>query len=116
MTVAAEAVTVTRYGTRVSPRFVPATVAELQRVGLFASLSGETLMRLADHTERIEISSGGRFGSTDSVTDVLLSGLARGGNGLLRPGDVAEAAAGAVTACIVARIPRAVFDAIVAAP
>ena len=91
---------------------MPATVAELQRVGLFASLPGETLTRLAEHTERIEIPSGGRFGSTDAATDVLLTGLARGGDGLLRPGGVAAERATAITACVVARCDRVTLEGI----
>lgn len=88
------------------PRFVPASVAELQRVGLFSALPGETLARLAESTERVEAPSGTGFGSTETSVDVLLSGLARRADGVLRPGDVAENAATAVTACVVARIPR----------
>ena len=68
---------------------MPASVAELQRVGLFASLPGETLARLAESTERVEAPSGAGFGSTVATVDVLLSGLARCADGLLRPGDVA---------------------------
>jgi hypothetical protein len=88
------------------PRVVPATVAELQRVGLFASLPGETLTRIAERTERLEAPPGTSFGSTDASLDVLLSGLARTAAGVLRPGDVAETPATAVTACVIARVPR----------
>jgi hypothetical protein len=88
------------------PRFVPATVAELQRVGLFASLPGETLTRIAERTERLEASPGTAFGSTEITLDVLLSGLGRTANGVLRPGDVAGGAATAVTTCVIARVPR----------
>jgi hypothetical protein len=95
------------------PRFVPASVAELQRVGLFGSVSGERLARFADQIERLEIPSGGTFGGTESV-DVLLGGLARTGAGLLRPGDVAEGLATAVTACVVARCERATLEALTA--
>lgn len=98
------------YGTPM-PRFVPASVAELQRIGLFAALPGETLARVAESTERVEASSGTSFGSTDTTIDVLLSGLARSTGGLLRPGDVAENTATALTACVVARIPRATLSA-----
>ncbi len=106
----------TGYRTPVSPRFVPASVAELQRVGLFASLPGETLRQLAERAERLEAPSGASFGGTETTVDVLLSGLARGGGGLLRPGDVAESAATAVTACVVARIPRDALATAVDAP
>lgn len=88
------------------PRFVPATVAELQRVGLFASLPGETLTRIAERTERLEAPPGTAFGSTAVTVDVLLSGLGRAATGVLRPGDVAGGTATAVTACVIARIPR----------
>jgi hypothetical protein len=91
------------------PRFVPASVAELQRVGLFGSVSGERLARFADEIERLEIPSGGTFGTTDSV-DVLLTGLARGSASLLRPGDIAGGPATAVTACVIARCDRATLE------
>ena len=97
-------------------RSVPATVAELQRVGLFASLSGETLTRLADQMERLDFPSGTSFGGTDATVDVLLAGLARGPAGLLRPGDLADGAATAVTACVVARTPRDVLAGIADQP
>jgi hypothetical protein len=85
-------------------------VAELQRVGLFGSLSGEALARLAEETERIELAPGGAFGGGETTVDVLLTGGARSGAGMLRPGDVAAAAATAVTPCVVARMPRTAFD------
>ena len=92
------------------PRFAPATITELQRVGLFASLSGETLTRLAESTERLELAPGTSFGSTAESVDVLLNGLARGAGGLARPGDVTHQAVTAVTACVVARCERTVFE------
>ncbi len=98
------------------PRFVPASVAELQRVGLFAALPGERLALVAESTERVEAASGTTFGSTDTTVDVLLSGLARSTQGLLRPGDVAGNAATALTACIVARIPRPVLSSALGEP
>ena len=91
---------------------MPATVAELQRVGLFASLPGETLTRLAEQTERLEVPSGSRFGSTADAIDVLLTGLARAGDGLLRPGGLASEAATAITACVVARCDRVTLEGI----
>ena len=97
------------------PRFVPASVAELQRVGLFGSVSGERLARFADQIERLEVATGGSFGSTDATVDVLLTGLARAGSGLLRPGDVADGPAAAVTTCVVARCDRATLEALTAA-
>ncbi len=94
------------------PRFVPASVAELQRVGLFGALSGDQLTRLADEAERLELVSGTPFGGTEESVDVLLTGLARGSSGLLRPGDVADGPATAVTACVIVRMRRAALDAI----
>jgi len=88
------------------PRFVPASVAELQRVGLFAALPGEALTRLAEQMERIEVPSGGMLGASDATVDVLLTGLARGPAGLLRPGDIVDGTAAAVTQCVIARCPR----------
>jgi hypothetical protein len=92
------------------PRFVPASVAELQRVGLFGSLPGEQLTRIAEQTERLEIASGGAFGGTDETVDILLTGLARGSAGVLRPGEIVAGPATALTACIVARVPRVAVD------
>lgn len=92
------------------PRFVPASVAELQRVGLFGSLSGEQLGRLAEDSERIALASGDGFGSTPETVDVLLTGLARTSRGVLQPGNVAESPATALTACVAVRIPRKVLD------
>ncbi len=92
------------------PRFVPASVAELQRVGLFGALSGAELTRLAEETERIEVASGGGLGGTETTVDVLLTGLARGTDGMLRPGDVAAGPATAVTACVVVRCDRVALD------
>jgi CRP-like cAMP-binding protein len=112
-----------------SPRFVPASVAELQRVGVLAGLSGETLGRLAERMQREVIPPGTRMVTEDSDDDrffVLLSGLAavsqrdRGGRSLLRPGETfGEVAAAmgtartasvtAMTSCTVASCDRATF-------
>ena len=96
------------------PRFVPASVTELQRVGIFGSVSGERLARFADEIERVEVATGDSFGSTAATVDVLLSGLARGSSGLLRPGDVADGPAAAVTMCLVARCDRVTLAALTA--
>jgi hypothetical protein len=95
------------------PRFVPASVAELQRVGLFGALSGEQLGRLADDSERVELPPGAAFGSTETTVDVLLTGLARGAEGMLRPGDTASGPATAVTACVLVRCDRETLEALV---
>ena len=95
---------------------MPAGVTELQRVGLFGSVSGERLARLADEIERVELGTGAVFGSTEATVDVLLTGLARTDAGVLRPGDVCDGAATAVTACVVARMTRATLEAITDPP
>jgi cAMP-dependent protein kinase regulator len=78
------------------PRHVPASVTELSRVGLLASLPGETLTRLADRMQREELPGGHTIMSEGAPGDrfyVLLSGLAtvaqegRGPRSMLRPGE-----------------------------
>jgi len=80
----------------VSPRAAGATQHELSRVGLLATLSGETLGRLAARMEREELPAGA--GVVDEGDDgdrfyVVLSGMlavsqaARGAQRVLRPGD-----------------------------
>ncbi|MBA2294589.1 MAG: cyclic nucleotide-binding domain-containing protein [Actinobacteria bacterium] len=79
-----------------SPRHVPASVTELQRVGLLSSLPGQTLARLAERLERAELPSGHvviREGDPGDRFYVLLSGLAavsqaeRGARSTIRPGE-----------------------------
>jgi len=109
---------------------VPASVTELQRIGLFASLPGETLAKLAGRMVREEVPAGRRVVTEDEPTAsfyVLLSGLAavtqhgQGARGVLRPGstfgEVAPAMGVARTAsvttmttCVVASCDRATFD------
>ena len=116
-----------------SPRFVPASVTELSRVGLLATLPGETLAKLASRMEREEIPAGGtvvREGEPGDRFYVLLSGMmavtqsALGERRLLRPGDtfgeVALAMRGprtavvrAVTPSVVASCNQATFDELV---
>jgi len=63
----------------VSPRELPASVTELARVGLFGTLPGETIGKLADRMEREDVSSGTvlvREGEPGDRFFVLLSGLA----------------------------------------
>jgi hypothetical protein len=97
----------------VSPRFVPATVAELQRLGLFASLPGEVLGRLAEGSARDTVRAGlPLVPSGDDRVHVLLSGLGRSPAGVTRPGDVVTGGA-AVTGCVVVRIERDVFGELV---
>jgi CRP-like cAMP-binding protein len=80
----------------VSPRFVPASVAELSRVGVLASLPGETLNKLAERMRREDVPPGTKLtteGAADDRFYVLLAGIAavtqsgRGPRSLLRPGE-----------------------------
>lgn len=119
-----------RYRRAMSPRHVPASVTELQRIGLFGSLPGETIAKLAGRMTREEVPGGRRIITEGEKTDrfyVLLSGLAgitqegRGARGILRPGEsFGEVAAlmgmgrtatiTAMTTCVVASCDRETFD------
>jgi CRP-like cAMP-binding protein len=113
-----------------SPRHVPASVTELQRVGLFGSLPGDTMLKLAERMTREEVSPGTAIVTEGDHTDrfyVLLSGLAavtqegRGARAVIRPGEAfgevaplmrmeRTATVSAMTACVVASCDRATFD------
>jgi len=113
-----------------SPRHVPASVTELQRIGLFGSLPGETIAKLAQRMVREEFPGGRRIVTEGDHTErfyVLLSGLAgvtqegRGARGVLRPGETfgevaplvsmeRTATITAMTRCVVASCDRATFD------
>lgn len=113
-----------------SPRHVPASVTELQRVGLFGSLPGERIAALADRMVREEVPAGKAIVSEGEQQDrfyVLLSGIAavtqqeRGARSMLRPGETfgevaplmkmeRTATVTAMTACVVASCDRATFD------
>jgi CRP-like cAMP-binding protein len=78
------------------PRFVPASVTELSRAGVLASLPGERLAKLAARMERREIPAGSavvREGEPGERFYVVLSGLmavsqeSLGARRLLHPGD-----------------------------
>lgn len=117
-----------------SPRHVPASVTELQRIGLLSSLPGETLTKLGERMLREEVPAGRTILGEDERGDrfyVLLSGLAgvtqvdRGPRSVLRPGstfgEVAllmgtarTATVTAMTACVVASCDRATFDELLA--
>jgi CRP-like cAMP-binding protein len=80
----------------VSPRATGATQHELSRVGLLATLSGETLGRLAARMEREEVPAGAGVIAEGERGDrfyVVLSGMltvsqaSRGPQRVLRPGD-----------------------------
>lgn len=113
-----------------SPRHVPASVTELQRVGLFGSLPGETMTKLAERMLREDVPQGQAIIREGEYTDrfyVLLAGLAavaqegRGARGVIRPGEAfgevaplmrmeRTATVTAMTACVVASCDRATFD------
>jgi CRP-like cAMP-binding protein len=117
----------------VSPRHVPASVTELQRVGLFGSLPGETIAKLAERMVREEVAQGRAIVTGDEPTDrfyVLLSGLATvtraetGAGALLRPGETfgrgaaptgseGPVSVSALTSCVVASCDRPTFDELV---
>ena len=113
-----------------SPREVPASVTELARVGLFGSLAGETLAKLADRMRREEVAAGTalvREGDPGDRFYVLVSGVARvsqhelGERSVLRAGEYfgevaltmgipRTATVTAMTPCVVASCDRAAFD------
>ncbi|HEX5468947.1 MAG TPA: hypothetical protein VFW80_07860 [Gaiellaceae bacterium] len=90
-------------------RRASATANELARIAELAGLPGETLMRLAEAMERRDLASGesldaeGRFG-------VVLAGMLRAPEGLLRPGGTFSGRVSAVTPATVASCERAVYD------
>jgi CRP-like cAMP-binding protein len=114
----------------VSPREIPASVTELARVGLLASLPGETLRALADRMHREEVDAGTvvlREGEPGDRFYVLLSGVAGvsqsslGGRSIVRAGEFfgevapamgvpRTATITAMTACVVASCDRKTFD------
>jgi CRP-like cAMP-binding protein len=115
------------------PRHVPASVTELSRIGLLATLPGETLTRLAGRMAREDVAPGTVILREDERASrffVLLSGLAsvsqaeRGPGGILRPGEVfgevalvmgigRTATVTAMTPCVVASCDAATFDELV---
>jgi ATP-binding cassette subfamily B protein len=114
----------------VSPRAVGATQHELARVGLLATLPGETLARLAARMEREEIPAGAGVVEEGERGDrfyVVLSGMltvsqaSRGAQRVLRPGDYfgevalamdipRTASVRALTPVTIASCDRATFD------
>jgi len=105
-------------------------VTELARVGLFASLPGETLGKLADRMQRAEVAAGTvlvREGDPGGRFYVLLSGVAGvsqsslGGRRILRAGEFfgevaltmhvpRTATVTAMTPCVVASCDATTFD------
>jgi ATP-binding cassette, subfamily B, bacterial len=112
------------------PRFVPATVTELSRVGLLASLPGEKLTEIAGRMEREEVPPGRavvREGEDGERFYVILSGLFSvsqedmGPRRVLHPGEYfgevslamsvpRTASVRALTKAVVASCDRATFD------
>ncbi|TML10036.1 MAG: cyclic nucleotide-binding domain-containing protein [Actinobacteria bacterium] len=115
---------------RMSPRFVPASITELQRAGLLAELPGETLVRLGQKMRREEVSAGNAVieeGESGDRFYVVLSGMftvsqkSVGARSVLRPGDYfgevalamgvpRTASVRALTQATVASCDRATFD------
>lgn len=113
-----------------SPRFVPASVAELARIGLLAELPGETLTRLAARMDREQIAPGAaviREGEPGERFYVVLGGMlavsqeTMGARRLLQPGDYfgevalameipRTASVRALTPAVVASCDRETFD------
>ena len=113
-----------------SPRFVPATVAELARIGLLAELPGETLTKLAARMDREQIAPGAaviREGEPGERFYVVLGGMlavsqeSMGARRLLQPGDFfgevalameipRTASVRALTPAVVASCDRETFD------
>jgi ATP-binding cassette subfamily B protein len=115
----------------VSPRFVPATVHELSRVGLLAELPGQELAGLAKRMTREEVAAGAApvvEGEAGDRFYVVLSGVFSvsnfGGLGprrVLRPGDYfgevalamevpRTASVRALSPAVVASCDKATFD------
>jgi CRP-like cAMP-binding protein len=108
-------------------------VTELQRVGLFADLAGETLATLADRMQREEVAAGTvliREGEPGDRFFVLLSGVAGvsqsalGQRSILKAGEFfgevaltmnvpRTATVTAMTPCVVASCDEATFDELV---
>jgi len=115
------------------PRFVPATVAELSRMQLFAGLPGEQLKLTAQRMDREEVPPGRavvREGESGERFYIVLSGLFAvsqeelGPRRVLQPGDYfgevalamnvpRTASVRALTPAVVASCDRAAFDELV---
>ncbi len=113
-----------------SPRFVPAGLTELQRIGLLAELPGEKLVRLGQKMRREDVPPGGAVVEEGDDGDrfyVVLTGMftvsqaSMGARSVLRPGDYfgevaltmgipRTASVRALTAATVASCDRATFD------
>ena len=85
---------------------------ELARIAELAGLPGETLARLGERMHRRDLRPGETLDGSGSFA-VVLSGMVRGGAGLLRPGDVFDAPVTALTPATVATCDRAVYESFV---
>ena len=112
------------------PRFVPATVSELSRVSLLASVPGQELMQIARRMEREEVPPGRqvvREGEAGERFYLILSGIFAvsqedlGPRRVLQPGDYfgevalamnvpRTASVRALTPAVVASCDRETFD------
>ena len=95
-----------------SPRHDPATAAELSRIGLFGSLPGAVLGRLAGELVREEHGPGETIDAEERFV-VLLRGMASGGGRMLRPGDTAGPSGGSlrtITPVTVAICDRSTYE------
>ena len=113
-----------------SPRFQPAGVTELQRIGLLASLPGQTIAELADRMRREQVPAGHAVveeGDDGERFYVVLTGMfavsqaSLGARRVLRPGDYfgevaltmdipRTASVRALTPAVVASCDQATFD------
>lgn len=89
-----------------------ASVHELMRAPALAGLPGETLARLAERMERRDLDPGETVDAAGRFA-VVLTGMLSGSDGVLRPGDVVEGSARALTPAAVASCARADYDAVV---
>jgi hypothetical protein len=86
-----------------------ATANELARIAELSGLPGESLMRLAQRMERRELRAGealhveGRFG-------VVLAGMVKVEDGLLRPGATFSGRVSALTPATVATCEREAYE------
>jgi hypothetical protein len=97
-----------------SPRHVPAGITELSRIGIFGSLPGEVLERLARELHRETIAAGASFDPGDGFV-VVLSGVVSLPGTVLRPGgqagvDGSPGPLRAVMPSVVAWCGREVFE------
>ena len=113
-----------------SPRAAGATAHELSRIGLLATLPGETLAKLAQEMRREQVAAGAQVVTEGEDGDrfyVVLAGMlsvsqaTRGSVGVLRPGDYfgevalamhvpRTASVRALTPATLASCDRATFD------